>query len=875
MTFRRGAVLGALLLAGAMACAAAPDAKRWEEALRAAQAAAKDYDSGQALAHYRDALREAEQFGESDPRLVRTLAQFAQLCEEGDVCPTEDGESYLSRALKIRPKTITTPTATWADALMDLGAAAYGYGKYREALVVYRDALDIREKLYGPQHEKAAEVWAAMAWAYLYQGDKAQARRTFQHALELREQAGAGNTAEFALLLDESARLYGSQGDQKSMAAEYDRAIAIRARLWKPGDKRFVDALRDIAEACEYHKDASYSERLFLRIIEIEKQAHTERSEQYYRALARFAAFRQYKQRWADAEALYQAALAVRQRLGKSSDLQTADCLESIARVRVSRGLHREAIEPAQRSLAIRLSLLKPSDYQVSMLQSLLAESYAQLNDPVDSEASFRALAQDARPYQVISTAEKLGELYYQRGDYARAAEKFETAVATYELKVSAEDDELTRKLLRLGQTYQAMGRIDDANRVSLRITQITWRQVKKAASGRVTVVVLVVVLAFLLVPVMVLGIVQFFLHRHLNRKLAALFEPPAPPPAVPVLVEVAEGAAGALEPAPAAVEPQPAEPPPPLPVQRFSFHGDGGSLFAIRVLNLLLTLVTLGVYYFWGKAKVRRYLYSQAEFDDDRFAFHGTGKELMIGWLKGLPFLAVILFLPNVLPLFWQSRNAIVVAQLCAFAALMLLWPIARAGAYRYRLNRMSWRGVRFSFRGRTFRFLLLNLIGYLLTALTFGIYAPFLAVRVRRFLFDQTYFGDTPFRFSGHGRHLLATYLIAVPLTIATLGLYWAWWSALRSRYYWAHTTFAGARFRCTATGGKLLRLWLGNLLLIVPTIGLAMPWVIVRTARFWTTQVHFAGDLDLGSIRQDAQATSALGESFADFLGFDFGF
>ncbi len=70
-----------------------------------------------------------------------------------------------------------------------------------------------------------------------------------------------------------------------------------------------------------------------------------------------------------------------------------------------------------------------------------------------------------------------------------------------------------------------------------------------------------------------------------------------------------------------------------PMPgVRGPSFHGEGGALFGIYIVNLLLTIVTLGVFYFWGKTRVRRYMYSQAAFGGDRFTYHGTGMELLIG---------------------------------------------------------------------------------------------------------------------------------------------------------------------------------------------------------------------------------------------------
>ena len=70
-------------------------------------------------------------------------------------------------------------------------------------------------------------------------------------------------------------------------------------------------------------------------------------------------------------------------------------------------------------------------------------------------------------------------------------------------------------------------------------------------------------------------------------------------------------------------------------PIRNPVFHGTGGFLMKIHIVNLLLTLVTFGVYSFWAKVKIRKYLYNETEIGGDRFDYHGTGKELMIGWLK------------------------------------------------------------------------------------------------------------------------------------------------------------------------------------------------------------------------------------------------
>lgn len=76
---------------------------------------------------------------------------------------------------------------------------------------------------------------------------------------------------------------------------------------------------------------------------------------------------------------------------------------------------------------------------------------------------------------------------------------------------------------------------------------------------------------------------------------------------------------------------------------KRLRQHGTGGELFAIFIVNILLKLVTLGIYHFWAQTRVRRYLWTQASFDNERFEYKGRGVELFLGFLKALGLLILI----------------------------------------------------------------------------------------------------------------------------------------------------------------------------------------------------------------------------------------
>lgn len=299
----------------------------------------------------------------------------------------------------------------------------------------------------------------------------------------------------------------------------------------------------------------------------------------------------------------------------------------------------------------------------------------------------------------------------------------------------------------------------------------------------------------------------------------------------------------------------------------RANFHGDGGSLFGIMIVNLLLTIVTLGIYSFWAKVKVRRFLYSQTEFAGDRFAYHGTGKELFIGALKALGVFVGFYVILGLVGYFISQGLALALIYI-GIAALI---PLALYGSMRYAMSRTSWRGIHFSFRGGLGECYKTFLGGIFLTIVTLGVYMPFFQANMRRYWTNHTYFGDTKFAYDGKGKDLVWHFLLAVLLTIPTLYLYWVWYGARKIRYDWSHTSFATGRFSSTVSGGAILWLVVSNLLLLVVTLGFAIPWIMIRNIRFMCERTSLSGPIAWSTIVRDPRApkVGATGEGLADGL------
>lgn len=303
-------------------------------------------------------------------------------------------------------------------------------------------------------------------------------------------------------------------------------------------------------------------------------------------------------------------------------------------------------------------------------------------------------------------------------------------------------------------------------------------------------------------------------------------------------------------------------------------FLGKGFELFKIQLVNFLLQIVTLGLYYPWAKANTLQYLYSHTTLQDHPFAFTGTGKQMFKGFIKALLILAVILgvffSVTILLNQFWGLGTL--------YFLLFLLMPLAIHGSYRYRMANTRWKGIRFGYIGDRKELIKLFFSGILLTIITFGIYGPWFYMKLRTYIIENVRMGDAYFTYSGKGGEFLIMNLVGYLLTIFTLGIYFFWWQRDVFRFFINNTRMyrndQQVTFTATATAGDFFKLIIGNLLLVFFTLGLGIPWAITRSLKFVADNIAMEGNIALDELEQQQEEfTDAAGEDMADL--FDFGF
>ena len=177
-------------------------------------------------------------------------------------------------------------------------------------------------------------------------------------------------------------------------------------------------------------------------------------------------------------------------------------------------------------------------------------------------------------------------------------------------------------------------------------------------------------------------------------------------------------------------------------------YDGRVGEVAGIAVTNGLLGLVTLGFYRFWGKTRLRRYLWGRVGFDGDAFEYSGTGKELFIGFLVAIAVLIPLGALGSVVEFAFPADPMVAaVSGIVQGLLIALLVQFAIYRARRYRLTRSQWRGIRGGQTGSAVTYAFVALGWYVLVAITLGLAYAAMRTALQRYRTENTWFGTERF--------------------------------------------------------------------------------------------------------------------------------
>ncbi len=340
-----------------------------------------------------------------------------------------------------------------------------------------------------------------------------------------------------------------------------------------------------------------------------------------------------------------------------------------------------------------------------------------------------------------------------------------------------------------------------------------------------------------------------------------------------------------------------------------FEFTGKAGDYFRIWIVNIVLTILTLGFYSAWAKVRKKRYFYGNTILLGDHFEYLAEpvailkGRLLVLGiflmFTFGISFFPPLLFF--VLPL----------------SILLFPWIVMKAFAFKTRYS--SYRNIRFNFGGTYGQafgiFFGLGILSYIFSL---GLAYPYFVFRRNEFIFDSSRYGTSRFTLNAPAKKFYGIYIkaalfgflfgiIALTLLFPFMTIFsgdqtaeeFETASSPVARYFntlysgivsllifvyiristinlvWSNITIARSRFRSTLELKRMFWIYVSNILAILFSFGLLAPWAGIRMARYRLRNIALIAIDDLDTfVAGELKRVGSAGEEIIEFFDFDIG-
>ena len=348
-----------------------------------------------------------------------------------------------------------------------------------------------------------------------------------------------------------------------------------------------------------------------------------------------------------------------------------------------------------------------------------------------------------------------------------------------------------------------------------------------------------------------------------------------------------------------------------PPPVNHpFKFDGQGREYFRIWIVNISLTILTLGIYSAWAKVRNLNYFYGNTQVAGSSFEYHANPVSIFKGRLMVFGFFILYLVLTNYYP-----------ATGLVFSLLFLiLTPTLIVRSLKFTAQNSSYRGVRFDFNGSIGGAVKNFILWPILAMFSFGLLFPYMLHQQHKYVVGNAAFGTQKFKFNSNVKGFYGICLKASALSIVLMVIIMLMMSnsfelllatsdetgepemqggffimaafmmafgSMMQGYF--HALLMNARYKQTQLGdtgrgesgfvsnlGALDLAWvyLTNLVLIVCSLGLAIPFTKIRLMRYRTSCLKLKKGSSFDYILSIQLANqSALGEEAGEAMDLDF--
>jgi CHAT domain-containing protein/tetratricopeptide (TPR) repeat protein len=311
-----------------------------------------------------------------------------------------------------------------ATSLNNLGSLYQAQGELGTAEPLFKDALEMRKRLFKGDHPAVADSLNNLGFLYQAQGRLGAAERHYKDALEMRKRLFKGDHPAVAVSLNNLGLLYQAQGRLGAAEPLYKDSLEMRKRLFKGDHPDLARGLSNLGFLYQAQGKLGAAEPLFKDALEMRKRLFKGDHPAVAVSLNNLGFVYQAQERLGDAETLFKDALTMRKRLFKGDHPELIYSLNNLAFVYQAQG-RRDAAEPLYKDA-------------LDMCRRLYKGDHPELARSLNS----------------------LGFLYWGQGKFRDAEPLFKDALAMHKRLFKGDHPELALSLHNLASLYDAQGKL-------------------------------------------------------------------------------------------------------------------------------------------------------------------------------------------------------------------------------------------------------------------------------------------------------------------------------------------------------------------------------------------------------------------------------
>ena len=334
-----------------------------------------------------------------------------------------------------------------------------------------------------------------------------------------------------------------------------------------------------------------------------------------------------------------------------------------------------------------------------------------------------------------------------------------------------------------------------------------------------------------------------------------------------------------------------------------FTFTGKGTEYFKIWIVNILLSIVTLGIYSAWAKVRNKQYFYGNTHIADHTFEYTAEPLKILKGRVIAFVIYLAVVFSHHISPL----------ASVIATIVVVLFLPFIIVNSLKFNARHSSYRNIPFRFTGTVWGALKVFILLPVAGILTIGLLMPLAWKRQVQYITNNHLYGSDAFKFDvdikeyffmlmilvgvsmacfvviggivAAGSVFLAftgsafdakSWLLMVPIILGYTALYLAigaYFMVSMANIHWNNTKLKNHQFTANWTTPSFFSLLATNTFGILFTLGLFIPFAKVRTAIYKANHTAFIAEGNLDDfIANELEQSNSLAEGVHDIFDID---